>query len=425
MGQVAAEIGVQAYANGECSRRERMKGLIVARDPAGFRLRVCGTSVLARAAVALGRHADEVYVWGGPGWQPQDREELQAELRQREHPPTVRWVNDPGAVPNENALVVVEGPVVFEPALIEELERQAGGAHSLVRCLARGNRQASLWYAGAQVAPQLKAWFAAEGAGFPERTQLLEYQPQETVCRAIDGERTAREAEQRLLARSGKEMDTLVARHFDRRISSAVTRLALRYPVTPNQLTVANCLVGILGALLLATTSWSAQVTGAGLLVLTVILDGSDGELARLKLMESSFGRKLDFFLDNVVNALAIFCVGVGASRRLGDPFWAWAGGFSTLCALACVWPVYVLFFLPGSTARKSQGGWLDPAKVAETVNGRDFVYIILFLALVDRIHWFVLGALVGLPCFLIIVLYLYVRRSRTVRSGEPEHSPA
>ncbi|MNC96008.1 hypothetical protein D3C83_132660 [compost metagenome] len=64
--------------------------------------------------------------------------------------------------------------------------------------------------------------------------------------------------------------------------------------------------------------------------------------------------------------------------------------------------------------APKTEG--FDAAKLAENIAGRDFVYLILFLALFGRAYWFAYICLVGLIAFLVFVVSLATRRAVTGR---------
>ena len=57
---------------------------------------------------------------------------------------------------------------------------------------------------------------------------------------------------------------------------------------------------------MLATTSYWIRLIGAALFLVSVTLDGVDGELARLRMVESEAGKKLDVLTDNIVH-VAIF----------------------------------------------------------------------------------------------------------------------
>ena len=61
------------------------------------------------------------------------------------------------------------------------------------------------------------------------------------------------------------------------------------------------------------------QTIGALLFLAHSILDGCDGELARLKFQQSRWGGILDFWGDNVVHTVIFACMGVGWSLAAGS----------------------------------------------------------------------------------------------------------
>jgi phosphatidylglycerophosphate synthase len=202
-----------------------------------------------------------------------------------------------------------------------------------------------------------------------------------------------------------------------------MTRRLVPLPITPNQVTVGATLLGIVGAGFLALGTYGAQLLGSVFLVLSVVIDGCDGEVARLKYLESDFGRRLDFFLDNVVNTLGIFTCSAGHYWQGGAPFYLWASYINAGFAAASVFPVYWLFFrenkeaLSLAEAPAKQEGF-DATKLAENIAGRDFVYLIFFLALIGRAYWFAYICLVGVVAFLTFVVALAARRALSNRTA-------
>ena len=74
------------------------------------------------------------------------------------------------------------------------------------------------------------------------------------------------------------------------------------------------------GALLLSWSGYWPHLIGALLFLLCIIVDGVDGEVARLKLQETRFGHLLDVVTDNFVH-LAIFArIALGLYHDSGDP---------------------------------------------------------------------------------------------------------
>ena len=105
-----------------------------------------------------------------------------------------------------------------------------------------------------------------------------------------------------------------MSRHFERKISLAITRRLALTRVTPDMMTVVSVGIGLLGAPFFLSASPVYQLVGALLFLTHSILDGCDGELARLKFMESPHGAILDFWGDNVVHVGVFSCMAVGLS---------------------------------------------------------------------------------------------------------------
>src|SRR5262249_4605910 len=116
-----------------------------------------------------------------------------------------------------------------------------------------------------------------------------------------------------------KDEEGFMSRHVERRISLAVSRFLASTSVTPNAMTIVSVVIGLFGAALFAAGPARLQLPGALLFLLHSILDGCDGELARLKFQESRFGGVLDFWGDNVVHVAVFLGMGVGAWRATGE----------------------------------------------------------------------------------------------------------
>ena len=67
-----------------------------------------------------------------------------------------------------------------------------------------------------------------------------------------------------LLSMGIKSQDGFMARHFDRRLSLAISRFLLDTPVTPNMMTVVSSLLGLYGATFFLEPGHATRLTGAG-----------------------------------------------------------------------------------------------------------------------------------------------------------------
>jgi phosphatidylglycerophosphate synthase len=95
----------------------------------------------------------------------------------------------------------------------------------------------------------------------------------------------------------------IVARYLNKPISFRLTRyIFCRLPFTPNQITLGAGLLGLAGAALISRGSYVAVVVGFFLAHVQSILDGCDGELARVRFQRSAIGEWLDTFVDDGLN---------------------------------------------------------------------------------------------------------------------------
>lgn len=103
-----------------------------------------------------------------------------------------------------------------------------------------------------------------------------------------------------------------IARALNKKISFKLTSMLLRLPITPNQITVFCFGLGLLGCILLALPDYFLRVLGAVLLQFNSILDGCDGEVARLKIETSRMGAWMDTISDDVLNNVMFACLYIG-----------------------------------------------------------------------------------------------------------------
>jgi len=108
----------------------------------------------------------------------------------------------------------------------------------------------------------------------------------------------------RLLRRSlTKDADGPVSRYVNRPVSTRISMALAHLPIHPDVVSVIACLVAVAGAWAL----WGGRgILGAALVLLSSILDGVDGEIARLQVRASPGGALLDGVLDRAADAAVI-----------------------------------------------------------------------------------------------------------------------
>jgi len=128
----------------------------------------------------------------------------------------------------------------------------------------------------------------------------------------------ARIAEAKLYTTIGSPIDTAWDRAFHRRVSRHVTRAAIACGITPNAVTIASGVVGLVAAWCFATPTPLFAALGVVVYAMAVVLDHSDGEVARLTLTESAIGEWLDIGTDTVIHAGVVFALGATSAAVSG-----------------------------------------------------------------------------------------------------------
>jgi len=237
-------------------------------------------------------------------------------------------------------------------------------------------------------------------AGRPARELGIEVRAREDLPRA----------ERWLLDGLVKDTEGFMSRHFERKISLAVSRRLAATSITPNQMTLVSVAIGLVGALFFLSSQAAFETVGALLFLLHSILDGCDGELARLKFQESRFGGVLDFWGDNVVHSAVFSAMAIGWSRAIGETWPLLLGALAVGGTLASAAFVYV------RTMRAPKEGPLftsvsasetPVSRVADALSRRDFIYLVLALSLFGKANWFLFLTAIGAPIFFIVLLAL------------------
>ena len=214
-------------------------------------------------------------------------------------------------------------------------------------------------------------------------------------------------AETWLLRSLIKQREGFMSRHFERKISLALTRRLAATRVTPDAMTLVSLAIGLLGASFFLSSSPAAQLAGALLFLTHSILDGCDGELARLKFMESPHGAILDFWGDNLVHIAVFACMAVGLSVTR-EATWPLALGALTVVATLGA-ATLASRQIMRDTAVGVDATWA--ARLAEAFSSRDFIYLVVVLSAFGLAHWFLIFASVGTPIFFLLLLSIGARR--------------
>jgi len=171
----------------------------------------------------------------------------------------------------------------------------------------------------------------------------------------VTSTRAAREAEALLYGALGTPIDTPLDTVFHRRLSRPFTRIAIALGLTPNVVSLLSLIVGLLAVRGFWRATVGSAVVGLVLYAVAVVLDHSDGEVARLTLSESRVGEWLDVVSDTLVHGLLVLAMGVTAQHAAGHG----AAGLGVLAAVGVGVSAMLAKTSPRSAGR-GVGGFLD-----------------------------------------------------------------
>ncbi len=122
----------------------------------------------------------------------------------------------------------------------------------------------------------------------------------------VDDNSSMKNAKSLLFEKLKKNTDGPISRILNRSISIKISELLLKTNITPNQISLISFIIGFFGALFFYFGDYIFLVIGGILVQLSSIIDGCDGEVARLKLVETKYGGWFDAVLDRYADAIII-----------------------------------------------------------------------------------------------------------------------
>jgi len=124
----------------------------------------------------------------------------------------------------------------------------------------------------------------------------------------VDDPKTLDRAESTVLSQlRGKPNDGPVSRYINRPLSVRISRYLTKTSITPNYISIFSFILFLFSAGLFALGGYLALLAGGMLAQFASVMDGCDGEVARLKYLESAFGGWFDAILDRYADAFLLF----------------------------------------------------------------------------------------------------------------------
>ncbi|MEZ4958035.1 MAG: CDP-alcohol phosphatidyltransferase family protein [Saprospiraceae bacterium] len=252
----------------------------------------------------------------------------------------------------KNGLVVLAAPMAIDQKIPQQLIEE--GAKHLNTVIISQNNQAAFFPAAfltkTKAIPRPVTDWAdlAKQLGFA--VKIVDFQG--LVCHTVFNKTEKKAAKKALIRSLTKPTDGWVSRHLNRPISTNISRVLAHTSITPNQFTVITGLVGLLTGVFLALGGYWNYLIGGALFHFTSVLDGVDGELARLKYKSSPFGQWLDTLVDNLSYLAALAGIIIGLYRNGASDLVKLAGILAVVFAVLALGSLYLylLRFKSGGT---------------------------------------------------------------------------
>lgn len=213
-----------------------------------------------------------------------------------------------------------------------------------------------------------------------------------------------------------------VARYINKRISLPISIILSRLWISPNAITAFNIVIGLFSGVFAADGHrYDVILLGAALFQVASIVDGCDGEVAKLTFRSSKFGQYIDSVSDNL--SLGSFFTGLiaGYWRHTHSPAAFYVGAvLLTTTAVTFFWMIRYLKRNTDSASLvtfdkeylqklQNQPSWLlGFIKYGKYTLKKDvFSFLFLIFAIFGILYWWLFIAAFGTTLAAIILTYL------------------
>jgi uncharacterized protein (TIRG00374 family) len=333
-------------------------------------------------------------------------------------------------------LVILDGATTYHSALLQKAKEWSD--ESIGLALTSGEKPVGIYAFNAEAICDLKESYPTQAgtlegllAPLREMRYVTRIPVAEDLWQRVDTEEDRQSAERKLDRWLVKPTDGIYAR-LNRRISIPISRQLIKFPVTANMVTIFTLGVGFASGVFFAFGGYWSTLLGAFLCLWASILDGCDGEVARLKLQESAFGCWLETVCDYLFYLFLFVGMTLGLWRSSGSRMYLVGGGLLLFGAvasfLAIGWqrhrlaaerPEQLLKIFQTQAEARSSNPFLYFGRQTEFIIRRCFFpYALLVFALFNIMNVaFVLGA-IGANLVWPIALYSSITFARGRRSG-------
>jgi phosphatidylglycerophosphate synthase len=151
-----------------------------------------------------------------------------------------------------------------------------------------------------------------------------------------------------------RSADGLTAYWVNRPISLLMSRYLVNTPFTPNHVTTFGLILGLLAAWFVSYGTWLEIALGGILLQVSSIIDGVDGELARMRLTSSHSGEWFDTICDDVINLSFLSGLGYATWSASGEQWIAYYTAGVVAISLTGVTQLYLELIRDGKASHNN-----------------------------------------------------------------------
>jgi phosphatidylglycerophosphate synthase len=236
-------------------------------------------------------------------------------------------------------LVIIDGNRTYHPSLLRKAAEWKDGRTALA--LASGDELTGIYALPVEMLRDFAARCPAQvgtlnelPASLSEMYSVVSMPVAEDQWQCVNTPEDCQAADRKLDRWLVKPTDGFYAR-LNRRISIPISRQLIKLPITANMVSIFTLGVGIASAAFFAYGGYWSTLVGAFLCLFASILDGCDGEVARLKLLESDFGCWLETICDYAFYLFLLVGMTIGQWRSSGTRTYLVYGGLLLFGALA------------------------------------------------------------------------------------------
>jgi 1L-myo-inositol 1-phosphate cytidylyltransferase / CDP-L-myo-inositol myo-inositolphosphotransferase len=215
----------------------------------------------------------------------------------------------------------------------------------------------------------------------------------------VDTKPCLKHAEKVLMNACRKPTDGIISRNFNRHVSIFISSFLIKTPITANQVTALVLLLGLFTGYMASLGGYVNFLVAGILFKLTSILDGVDGELAKLRFTASKFGQWFDTIGDNLTYIAFVVGTAVGLYRVGYEyvDYIAPSAIVGIVMLLICMFYYIIKFTDSGSllavqddfTGQKDQAWWSGLIVKLHFLIKRDFFSVIfLAFAIAGKPQW-------------------------------------